>query len=205
MRKASLLLGTFGLAFLTASEQAGAQIRKPQLGIFAGGTLPNGAFKQETDLGWNAGGLLKVRVTRTLDLRVDGMFTQLGSKTVDFGNAEVESKSDVAFASLLAELNLGPDSAQYPGDNSVSPYINGGPGLYRYKFEGTCTGACDGFLADGEETKVGVNFGFGANVPLGRIPAFAEVRYHRFGTLFPVTQQEATATMITVSVGVKLR
>ncbi len=205
MRKAPLLLIMFVLAFLTVGEPAGAQIRKPQLGIFAGGTLPNGDFKQETDIGWNAGALLKVRVTRTIDLRVDGMFTQLGSKNIDFGNAEVDSKSNVALASLLAELNLGPDSAQYPGDNSISPYINGGPALYRYKFEGSCTGACDGFETEGEETKVGVNFGFGANVPLGRIPAFAEVRYHRFGTVFPITQAESTATMITLSVGVKIR
>lgn len=203
--KAPLLLMMFVLALFTASEQGGAQIRSPQFGIFAGGTLPRGDFKAETEPGWNAGGLLKIRVTRSLDLRLDGMFTQLGTRTIDLGTAAVDSKSDVALASFLAELNLGPDSAQYPGDNTVSPYINGGPALYRYKFEGTCTGACEGFLSGNEESGVGLNVGAGANVPLWGIPAFAEVRYHRFGTMFPITQADATATMITVSVGVKLR
>ncbi|MGK2963972.1 MAG: outer membrane protein [Gemmatimonadaceae bacterium] len=204
MRKAQLLLVMI-TAVLAVGEKAGAQIRQPQLGIYGGLTLPRGDWKLETDLGWHAGALGKVRVTRTFDARIDGAFSRLGSKSIDFANASVESESELLFGTLVAELNLGPDSAQYPGDNSVSPYIHIGPGIYRYKFEGACSGDCAGFAESHEETKVGLTIGAGANVPFGRIPLFAEFRWHRFGTVLPVGQYETTVTMFTFSAGFKIR
>ncbi len=206
MKKASLLLLIFP-SFLAMSESADAQfqIRKPQLGIFGGVTLPRGDFGQETDPGWNAGGLFKVRVTRSVDARIDGTYAKFGSTSIEFSNAEVESQSEVTFGTLLAELNLGADSAAYPGDDSVSPWINGGLGYYRYKFEGTCTGTCEGFVEENEENNIGWTVGFGANVPFRGFPLFAEARYHRFGTLFPIGQVDRTATFFTVSAGFKIR
>lgn len=192
---------------LTISEKAYAQlaIREPQLGVSGGVTAPGSDFKEETGIGWNAGGLLKVRVWKSFDLRLDGLYSKLGSRNLEFANATVVSESNLSVASLLVELNLGPDSAQYPGDNSVSPYINAGPAWYRYKFEGVCTGGCTGFEQEGEETKIGFNAGFGANVPYRGFPLFAELRYHRFGTIYPVTQVSSTATLLTVSAGFKVR
>lgn len=210
MRKA-FLLSMFVPALIAVSEPAGAQfsIRKPQLGVFGGVTLPRGDFSQETDPGWNAGGLFKVRVTRTIDARIDGTYAKFGSQSFDFANAEVDSESEVTFGTLLFELNLGPDSAAYPGDNSVSPWINFGPGIYRMKFEGTCTdvlpNGCEGFLESNEKTSMGLTIGIGANVPFYRIPLFAEARYHRFGTVFPIGQVDRTATFFTVSAGFKIR
>lgn len=190
---------------LAPTDRAGAQIREPQLGVSGGATVPIGGFKEETGIGWNAGGLLKVRVWKAFDLRVDGLYSKLGSRNLEFANATVNSESNLTVASLLLELNLGPDSAQYPGDNHISPYINGGPAWYRYEFEGVCTGDCTGFAQEGEETKIGFNAGFGANVPYRGFPLFAELRYHRFSTLYPVTQVNATATLLTVSAGFKIR
>ena len=210
MRKA-LLLSMLVPGMFAISETAGAQlrIRKPQLGIFGGATLPRGDFGRETDPGWNAGALLKVRVTSSMDARIDGTYTKLGSQFVEFANAEVDSRSEVTFGTLLIEFNLGADSAAYPGDNSVSPWINVGPGVYRMKSEGTCTAiqsaGCDGFLNTTEKSSLGLTGGIGANVPFYGIPLFAEARYHRFGTIFPIGQVERTATMFTISAGVKIR
>lgn len=199
-------LAALALALLLVSgDHAGAQIREPQVGVSGGVTAPRGDFKEATGIGWNAGGLLKVRVWRSFDLRVDGLYSKLGSRKIEFVNATVDSESSLSAASLLVELNLGPDSAQYPGDNSVSPYINAGPAWYRYQFEGVCTGDCAGFAQEGEETKMGFNAGFGANVPYRGFPLFAELRYHRFGNNFPHTQARATATLLTVSAGFKVR
>ncbi len=204
MRKAQLLLVAI-TALLAAGDEAGAQIRQPQLGIYGGLTLPRGDWKLETDLGWHAGALGKVRVTRTFDARIDGAYSRLGSKSTEYTDAAVESESELLFGTLVAELNLGPDSAQYPGDNSVSPYIHIGPGIYRYKFDGVCTGNCGRFTTSHEETKVGLTIGAGANVPFGRIPLFAEFRWHRFGTVLPISQFESTVTMFTFSAGFKIR
>lgn len=209
--KKALLLSMAIPCMLASSGIAEAQfrVRKPQLGLFGGATLPRGDFSEETDPGWNAGALFKVRLTRVIDARIDGTYSKLGTQVIDFANAEVESQSELTFGTLLVELNLGADSAAYPGDNSVSPYINAGPGFYQFKFEGTCDeltpAACDGFLESGDETNLGLTIGFGANVPFRGIPLFAEARYHRFGTVFPIGQVERTATFFTVSAGFKIR
>ena len=209
MRKATLLMLTIP-ALLIAGESAEAQfhIRKPQLGVYGGFTKPGGEFKDETGNSWNAGALFKLRLTRTFDIRLDAMYSKLGSRDISVttgGTAEVRSRSNVVLGSVLAELNLGPDSAQYPGDNSVSPYINAGPAMYRYTFDVACTGECGVFIDENEETKLGLNIGAGANIPFNGIPLFVDLRYHRFKTVFPLSQVENTGKMITVSAGFKIR
>lgn len=205
--KAVLLLSMAMVpAVLTMSERADAQLRKPQAGIYAGGTIPTGDFKDEANTGWHIGGMIKARVTGAVDVRLDGAYSKFGSKDFDFTTATVASETNVAFGALSAELNLGPDSAAYPGDNSISPYITGGLGMYRFSFKGTCSGACTGFNGDPDsKTKLGFSIGAGANIPLRGFPTFAEVRYHRFGTVFPVSGLDGTATMLTASFGLKIR
>lgn len=192
-------------ALLIMSATAEAQLRKPQLGIYGGGTAPRGDFKEETDIGWHAGALLKIRVTGAIDVRLDGAYNKFGSKTLDFTDATVTSESKVMFAALNAELNLGPDSAAYPGDNSISPYLTAGPAMYAFEFETSCTGECLGTSVEDKKTKLGLNIGAGANIPVRGFPIFAEIRYHRFSTIFPVAIEEGTATMFTASVGFKIR
>ena len=193
-------------ALLAVSERAQAQFRQPQAGIYAGGTIPVGDLKEDSNTGWHIGGLVKARVTGAVDVRLDVAYTKFGSKDFNFGTATVNAESNVLYGTLNAELNLGPDSAAYPGDDSISPYITAGPGVYRLEFEATCTGACTGFDGDADsKTKVGYNIGAGANIPLRGFHTFAEVRYHRFGATFPSTAQDGSATMLTASFGVKIR
>ena len=201
-----LPLAMMAAALLITGEQAQAQFRKPQLGIYGGGTLPLGDLKDDTNTGWHAGGLLKARVTGSIDARLDVAYAKFGSKEFNLGTATVNSESNLLFGTLNAELNLGPDSAAYPGDNSISPYITAGPGVYRLDFEATCSGVCTGFNGDAESTmKVGVNIGAGANIPLRGFHTFAEVRYHRFSAEFPSTGEDGSASMLTASAGVKFR
>jgi|SRR5687768_12386880 len=205
MKKMLLRGAMVTLALVTMSESANAQIRKPQLGIYAGASVPTGDFNEEAGIGWHAGALFKVRVTGSIDVRLDGAYNRFSTQVIDIETARVESESQVTFGALNAELNLGPDSAAYPGDNSISPYLTGGPGIYRSSFEATCTGACTNDEASGSESKFGFNIGAGANVPFRGIPLFVEFRYHRFGTTLPISQLSGNATMITGSIGVKLR
>ena len=205
MKRTALLSMMIFPALFAASEQAAAQLRKPQLGIYAGGTLPTGDFKEESSVGWHAGGLFKVRVTGALDVRLDGGYNALAAETIEFLDGDVTSASRFAFGALNAELNLGPDSAAYPGDNSISPYLTAGPAYYRFSYEARCTGECLTTEISDTKSKLGLNIGAGANIPLRGIPAFAEFRYHRFGTTLPISQTDATATLITASFGVKIR
>ena len=204
--KTVLLLSMMVPALLITSERAQAQFRKPQVGIYGGVTLPLGDLKDDTNTGWHAGGLFKARVTGSIDARLDVAYAKFGSKDFNLGTATVNSEANLLFGTLNAELNLGPDSAAYPGDNSISPYITAGPGVYRLDFEATCSGACTGFNGDAESTtKVGVNIGAGANIPLWGFHTFAEVRYHRFSAEFPSTGEAGSASLLTASAGVKFR
>jgi opacity protein-like surface antigen len=202
-------LSMLAIAAVAMSARAEAQglFTKPQLGILGGVTLPTGELEEDAATGWHAGGFFQIRLRGALDARLDGAYNKLGSKTFDFDSAVIDFDANVAFGSLSAVLNLGPDSAAYPGDNSISPYIMAGAGVYRVKSEGTCTGsACSQVnIEDFTTSKAGFNLGAGANVPLWGIPAFAEFRYHRFGTTFPGTRLDGTATMLTGSVGIKIR
>jgi hypothetical protein len=179
---------------------------KLQLGAFGGLSAPKGELRQETKTGWNAGGLFKMRIAGPLDARLDGSYTDLGTRAFSGTNTTIRSKANIIFGALNAELNLGPDSAQYPGDNSISPYILAGVGKYKSNFDVTCSGDCSLILTTADErTAWGFNFGAGANVPLGPVPTFVDFRYHRFGTRFPGLGEEGTGTLVTASVGVKLR
>ena len=99
-------------------------------------------------------------------------------------------------------LNLGPDSASYPGDNSVSPYLLAGVGSYQLEYDWTCTGECAQYTFPGRQTHTGINGGFGATMPLLGIRTFAEARYHR---VFRELNDGASRSMILISAGVKFR
>lgn len=204
-----LLSRMLAIAGITVSTPAGAQglFSNPQLGILGGVTLPTGELKEDTEIGWHAGGFFKIRITGPLDARIDGAYNKFGSQNFEFPNANIDFDTDVSYGTLGALLNLGPDSASYPGDNTISPYIMGGAGVYRFKAEGTCTGTdCTQIdVSDFTTSEFGFNIGAGANVPLMGIPVIAEFKYHRFSTTFPGTRADGTATMLTGSIGIKIR
>lgn len=148
-------------------------------GVFGGVSLPAGDFKDIVGKGWHGGALLKMDISRAFDLRVDGAYTPFGSKDVVFTDAVVTTHTKMTFATLSGVLNLGADSAAYPGDNSISPYLIGGAGYYRVRFDGTCSGVCTDFVdAVQTQTNFGLNAGAGATVPLAGFRTFVEARYH---------------------------
>ena len=175
---------------------------RPTVGIFGGVTSVNGDFKDEVGNGWLAGGLIKMRAYGSLDLRADGTYVKLGSRDLAGTAATVSTDASIVFGTLNALLNLSPDSADYPGDNHVTPYVLAGLGWYELDYKADCTGACEDFIDPGKNTHFGMNAGFGATVPVLGIRTFAEARYHRISRK---TIDGGARSMILFSVGVKVR
>jgi opacity protein-like surface antigen len=196
-------------ALLAMASSAQAQRVLPgrfSLGVFGGVTLPSGDFKVVAGKGWHAGGLLKADIYRALDLRIDGAYTAFGSKDIQVANATSETatittNSTMSFGTLSAVLNLGADSAAYPGDNTVSPYVLAGVGYYRFRFDDECAGSCEGFVATGSGSDYGLAFGGGATVPLAGFRTFVEARYHAVR----IPTNERGRSIITVSAGIKTK
>jgi hypothetical protein len=209
MRRTSRLLVSVTAVALVASVAAAARCEaqggfgtRPTAGIFGGVTFPRGDFSDEVGTGWHAGALAKIRLYGPLDLRLDGTYSRFGEKKFDVVDISIETYGTIAFGTLNALLNLGPDSAAYPGDNSLSPYLLGGAGRYRLDFDAECTGACETFVDPGIKTYWGWNVGAGATVPLMRIRTFVEARYHRISRS---DEEGGARSMFLVSAGVKLR
>ena len=199
VRQLLLAIG-ISTAFSAAAEAQGPG--RPTAGIFGGFAVPNGDFKQEVGNGWLAGGLIKMRAYRSLDVRLDGTYVKFGSKEIAGSEVTVATDASMIFGTLNVLLNMGPDSAAYPGDNSVSPYLLAGAGPYQLEYDWACEGQCSQFIFPGKRTHVGINAGFGATVPLLGIRTFAEGRYHR---IFRDIGDGGSRSMILISVGVKVR
>lgn len=172
-------------------------------GIFGGVTIPRGPFDEEVGTAWNGGGFGKIRMYGPLDLRVDGTYSKFGNKDiVDLGGT-VTTRSSVQFGTIGGLLNLGTDSAAYPGDNTVSPYLMAGAGRYRLDYDAECFGSsCGNFIDPGIHSFWGLNIGGGATVPLLGLRTFVEARYHR------ISRSELDGggrVMVAVSAGVKFR
>ena len=199
----SLLALTVAAAF---SSQADAQTMGPgrlTAGIFGGGTLPSGDFNDEAGGGWHAGGLIKMRAYGALDVRLDGAYSKLGKKDIVGTIATVTTDTHIVQGTLDALVNLGPDSAAYPGDNTVSPYLMLGLGMYSLDYDAECTGTgCATFEDPGNKTHTGFNIGGGASIPVLGIRTFIEGRYHRIMRKASDGQSRA---MVMVSAGVKFR
>jgi hypothetical protein len=175
---------------------------RPTAGIFGGISLPNGDFNDEVGTGFHGGALFKMRVYKALDARIDGTFTKFAEKKIVGTIASVETYGSVIQGTLNALLNLGPDSASYPGDNSVSPYILGGFGEYRLNYDAECSGQCTDFIEPGKHTHFGLNIGGGASVPFLGLRTFVEARYHRISRK---ASEGSPRKMVLVSVGLKFR
>jgi hypothetical protein len=202
MNHARQLLLAIGIsaAFSATGEAQGPG--RPTAGIFGGFAVPSGDFKQEVGNGWLAGGLIKMRAYGSLDVRVDGTYVKFGSKDLAVTEATVATDASMIFGTLNVLLNMGPDSAAYPGDNSVSPYLLAGAGSYQLEYDWACEGQCTQFIFPGKRTHLGFNAGFGATVPFLGIRAFAEGRYHR---IFRDVGDGGSQSMILISAGVKIR
>ena len=201
-----LRLSLFAIALIsftgTASAQDPTGFGRPTAGIFGGVSLPNGDFGDEVGTGWHAGGLFKMRAYKALDVRVDGTFTKFAEKKIVGTIASVETYGSVIQGTLNALVNLGPDSAAYPGDNSVSPYILGGFGEYQLDYDAECSGTCEGFVEPGKHTHFGMNVGAGASIPFLGLRTFVEARYHHMSRK---ASEGSSRNMALISLGIKFR
>ncbi|MEO8576844.1 MAG: outer membrane beta-barrel protein [Gemmatimonadales bacterium] len=190
------------LATPSARAQSGFGT-KPTAGIFGGVTFPRGAFADEIGTGWNAGGFAKIRAYGPLDVRIDGTYNKFAEKDLVETGGTVTTKAAITFGTIGALINLGTDSAAYPGDNSVSPYLMAGAGRYRLDYDAVCVGtSCDQFIDPGVHTFWGTNIGGGATIPLAGIRTFLEARYHRISRSDP---DGGARSMVVISAGVKFR
>jgi opacity protein-like surface antigen len=207
-RLSASLIVVASFAVLAAPAESGAQSgfgTRPTAGIFGGVTFPRGDFNSESGIGWHAGALAKMRAYKSVDVRVDGTYSKLAKKSFDLNNVTFSTDAAVTFGTLNALINLGTDSAAYPGDNSASPYLVAGLGLYALDAKFQCAGtasACAAYINPGAENDLGFNVGFGTTVPLAGIRTFIEGRYHRISTS---DDYSGARTMILVSAGVKFR
>jgi hypothetical protein len=203
-RVSSLLTFVAGVicmsAFITGRcEAQGGFGTRATAGIFGGVTFPRGDFRDVVGTGWHAGALAKIRLYGPLDARLDGAYSKFGKKHIEGTIAALDTDASATIGTLNALLNLGPDSAAYPGDNTVSPYLLGGVGKYRLDFKAVCTGDCAEPVDPGIRTHWGFNIGGGGTVPVAGIRTFLEARYHR------ISLSQGSRSMFLLSAGVKIR
>jgi len=195
------LSALLSIAIVSQASAQGGFGERPTIGVFGGLTAPTGDFGDEVSKGWHAGGLLKVRAYRALDVRVDGTYSKLGKKDIVLTDNTFHTDGSVSFATLSAVANMGPDSAMYPGDNSVSPYLVAGAGAYRIDFAATCS-TCASYAGEETQTNLGFNIGLGASLPLAAIRGFVEGRYHRISRSADVG---GSRSMLLLSAGLRFR
>lgn len=171
-------------------------------GVFGGVTFGNGEFSDEVGRGWHAGALAKVKTFGVLDLRIDGTYAKLGKKGLVGTTRTVSTNALITFGTINALINLGADSAAYPGDNAVSPYVMAGAGAYRLDFDATCLGDCATFSNPPVDSFLGLNFGGGATVPVAGLRTFVEARYHRMSRSLV---EGGARTIVLLSAGIKFR
>jgi hypothetical protein len=209
MKHASLSLLALTLA-ATVSSNAHAQfLARPTAAIFGGLTTPRGSFGDEVGNGWHAGVFVKARAYRALDIRIDGAYARFGRHTQVLANQTgdtltVHTDSELPFGTLDLHVNLGPDSAEYPGDNTVTPHIVGGIGIYQldYKVTFTCKGFCGEIETVPRQKHFGLNIGAGGTIPVFGIRSFVEARYHRISR---DPEDGDTVSLLTLSAGIRIR
>lgn len=173
-------------------------------GVFGGFSKPTGDFKVLAGSGWHGGGLLKADIIGSFDVRLDGTISRFGKKEIELTDpaATITTNTRVTFGTLSGVLNLGADSAAYPGDNSVSPYLLLGAGYYRYSYDDTCVRDCTNLsLITGLRKRWGIAGGGGASVPVLGFRTFIEARYH----VVRVDGIEPPSSMLLVSAGIKTK
>lgn len=208
MKRACLSLVVLALAVTTGSDAQAQLFGRPTAGVFGGITTPHGDFGEEVNNGWNAGILVKARLYGALDLRLDGTYAKLGKATFVYplitpgDTVTIRTDAKAPYATLDAHVSLGPDSAEYPGDNTVTPHVLAGIGLYHLDYVTSCSGPCDGVTTLPAQNHFGINFGGGATIPIAGLRTFVEARYHRISRKPEDGDQRS---LVTVSAGFKIR
>ncbi len=163
--RALCAVGTFALL----PAVAGAQDSKPiSVGVMGGLSLPMGDLADGVESGYNITGniYLKPAASR-FSFRGDVGYESFGGKA---------SNSVVGFDLNVLSVtgNILFPLSSTTAEGSIRPYLIGGGGLYRTKFEGTGT-------ASGQESEssndLGIGVGGGFEFKLAGFSTFAEARF----------------------------
>lgn len=172
-------------------------------GAYFGASLPLGAFKDQADVGFHGGAFGTFPLSDVLGIRIDGAYSDFGTKDFGVDNATASSKTTILHGTVDLQYKLGTENEMALGGGAL-PYISGGVGGYRFSFDDSCAGTgCSGVVfGPDSETHWGLNGGAGALFPLSGFTPFADVRYH---TIFPKKGQSGSTNMLLLSFGLKFR
>ena len=155
---------------LTLASTAHAQAQAmPHFGISAGASIPESAFGESVNTGYNVNAMLNVTVPLSpLGFRIEG-----GWNRFDLSNAN--GNGNVRIANGSANVVLIPAAVM-----TAKPYLIAGLGAYNVRGSvdtGGLPGA-DAFVGvDNSSTRLGFNGGIGFAFGLGSVGTFLEARY----------------------------
>ena len=154
-----LILGASVVALsLVAAPTAHAQLG---VGVSAGLSLPTGDLGKGVKSGYSVNGLIGV----TMPLSPLGFRGEIGYNSWS-GKADA-GLDGTTTSSLSGTANI---VLQVPGMIVAKPYVIGGVGAHRFKFD-------DGTNSTTSDTKLGWNVGGGLNFGLGTLSTMLEARY----------------------------
>lgn len=153
----------------------GVDSRPVHVGVMGGASIPLGLMRDATQLGWNAGAFVSIRMSGSpLSLRIDGQWHQLEGN----GSARGCPLGVVAGAGFCPEpidvrvIDGSADIAYTFGRAHPGFYLLAGGGVYGERATTPSSGA------RGSATKFGLNAGAGITFKLGSLDGFFEARYH---------------------------
>lgn len=190
-------------SILVAASVASAQANIPRpyaVGAYAGASMPLGDFKDQADLGYHVGAFLSTALSGNLSVRLDGAYSDFGTKRVTFSDAMVSFKTSLVHTTLNAEYSLGTQTEMAGG--GALPYISGGAGFYRFSYDDVCTGTgcSSGTSGSSTETRWGLNGGAGAVFFLSGFTPFIDIRLH---TIAPKGAGSFRENLLLASFGLK--
>jgi opacity protein-like surface antigen len=154
-----LILGASVIALsLVAAPNAQAQVG---LGVSAGLSMPTGDLGDQLKSGYSVNGLIGI----TMPLSPLGFRGEVGYNSWD--GKEDAGLDGTTTSSLSGTANV---VLQVPGMIVAKPYLIGGVGAHRFKFD-------DGTSDTSSDTKFGWNVGGGLKFGLGTLNTMLEARY----------------------------
>lgn len=186
----SLVAATMSVAgvspVLAQDTGLGSYANPISFGIFGGGSVPLGDFKNDAGTGWHVGGVLQWNSPSSpFGFRFDGAYHKFGDKGgLDTYPSIVNGTINGLWTFPMAS-------------STVRPYLIAGAGIYNER----CSG-CN------SQTKPGINGGGGITVPLSGFSTIIEARFHLVFDSQSATGSSpaiSNTTFIPISVGLLFR
>jgi opacity protein-like surface antigen len=160
---ASLALSAAAVALAAAPAAAQGPVNPVSFGLSAGAAIPTGDFGDAANTGFSVDGIIALRTpTSPVGFRGEVGYTRFGLK----GSDDVNLRLISGVANLVLPFSAAPTAV-------VRPYVIAGVGAYNGKFT---VDDVDDDDSD-SETNIGLNAGFGVEIPLSGITGFGEVRF----------------------------